>query len=130
MLRKQWYAVRCCCTPTKIFGFLLLDAVVHPQRVSVLDRAGEEHKIKLAAMCRYGNTKDEVAHLLVENPRALMVERQEELAVYSEDRPREFWRFLVPTFVELPDVEVFRLGERTSPGEDDGPRSFKGDHDG
>lgn len=94
MERKIWLPVRCCCTPTKIFGFLQVPA--HAARVNEISIG--EHRIEIkdfvdgrVAMPSYGEYLR--AEPLPEySPRT-------ERAVYSDDRPLEFWRSM-PGFME------------------------------
>lgn len=79
-MNSRWYAVRCCCNGARVLGFLSLPesfAPVHivvekSEAVPMFDARNEPgfttvHQVQLRA---YGN----------------------EIAVYSEDRPIEFWR--------------------------------------
>jgi len=78
-----WYPVRCCCTPRKIFGFIRLPADAgHIYRVT--DRRGTVHELELRPI-RYVFDAD--------------ADCSSELAIYSDDRPLEFWHML-PGFVE------------------------------
>ena len=83
-----WYPVRCCCTPRKIFGFIRLPANAgHIYRVT--DRRGTVHELELRPITtdhRYVLDADADCY-------------SSELAIYSDDRPLEFWRML-PGFVE------------------------------
>lgn len=88
-IRKQWFPVRCCCTPQKIFGFLQVnrDAVDRCCQTIMLDRDGQEHVIEIRR----------ISAGTCEADRELTI--HEELAVYSDDRPIEFWR-TIPDFME------------------------------
>lgn len=100
--------VRCCCTPTKIFGTMEVpDNVLwngatfpvlliperehwtHDPNTLVKHNQTEWHRItvmKFRSRIRATVTED----IILDN---------DELAVYSDDRPREFW-LRVPTFQE------------------------------
>lgn len=80
----QWIAVRCCCTPTKVLGFLSLDAETIARRQfrsPHIDGTVEIREIMDSTASPGG------------------VEIRRELAIYSEDRPIEAWRAM-PGFVE------------------------------
>jgi hypothetical protein len=77
----DWIAVRCCCQPTKVFGFMRLDRDDRPGTVRVVDVQGTRHQVELK---RYSDGNG----LL-----------NDEIAVYSDDQPLEFWRRIVG-FVE------------------------------
>lgn len=88
------YPVRCCCQPQKIFGYLELpDGLVGGTRIPVSLPAeatpagapSNSHKIEMIEL------------------RGCFVFFQEHVAVYSDDRPIEFWRQL-PNFRELVPV--------------------------
>ena len=78
--RMQWMAVRCCCTPTKILGFLRLPVGHREWRVS--DWQGRIHRVEIKPIssARASGPGDEDVDVAVES------------AVYSEDRGIEFWR--------------------------------------
>jgi len=82
----QWFAVRCCCTPQKVFGFIRLRPGLNeyivlekPKRKTTLRALSDletgllprTHRIKVKTLDSYDTS---------------------ELAIYSEDRPIEFWR--------------------------------------
>lgn len=95
-VEKYWYAVRCCCTPRKIFGFLPLHGPID-EEVTLRDRNGVDHTIKVRPM----HERARVSHELM-NPHVAEVYDKpatREIAIYSEDRAIEFWR-LFPDFVE------------------------------
>jgi hypothetical protein len=81
----RWYAVRCCCQPTKLLGWIRLPT------------EAEERRAWTALSRRDGPTYVELKRLTDEGV--------SEVAVYSDDRPIEFWR----------TVDGFR--ENTSDGE-------------
>jgi hypothetical protein len=90
-----WRAVRCCCQPTKLLGFLRL-----PDRHAVLykitDRAGVRHTVEVRSI---GESTIELDFM---NSAATRTTIERELAVYSEDRGVDFWR-TIPAFVEVKD---------------------------
>jgi hypothetical protein len=94
----RWYPVRCCCTPTKIFGFMKLK-ITYRGPLVVRDNIGTRHKIeiRLISTMRTGPSLD-----FDKGPIAEMtsMQREDELAIYSDDRPIEFWRN-IPDFLEL-----------------------------
>ena len=71
--------VRCCCTPTKIFG--QYPWPTHRNTIKVVDVEGEVHILE--------------RRVIASRPGLPYTE----YAIYSEDRPIEFWRML-PGFVE------------------------------
>jgi len=77
--RKSWHAVRCCCNPAQVLGFIRLSEA-NPE-TTVIDNKGGQHRIKLAPLLDQRRAANEVAHA---NAR--------EIAVHSEHRPIEFWR--------------------------------------
>lgn len=83
---RTWYAVRCCCRPQTLFGFMPLSNDPS-QRTKIIDRNGVAHEIKLVSACE--SIEIETATLI-----------DEELAIYSDDRPLAFWRQF-PEFVEV-----------------------------
>lgn len=90
--RIVWLAVRCCCLPVKIFGFL---------PVSERDAQGRElivegHRLRMSEC-----TVHDSAILLRAAP-APDAMFNTERAIYSDDRPLSFWRDM-PGFVEAFD---------------------------
>lgn len=82
--RVSWVAVRCCCSPQKIFGFLKLPAPIN------------EGPYQLRSLATFTMTAQE-RELAKLEPIRIQIKRmtgpgQAELAIYSEDRPIEFWR--------------------------------------
>lgn len=79
-----WRAVRCCCQPTKVLGFLRADPNV---RCLMVPMIGGSVALELRQIHdpRFGS----------------------EVAVYSEDRGIDFWR-KVPGFVEAADPAGLR----------------------
>lgn len=90
----EWYAVRCCCEPLKIFGFLPLPR--GPAKHSVVDRFGVPHRIELRPIRL---VMRESFDLYFRDRMVEPVISEEEVAIYSDDRPIEFWR-TIPDFVE------------------------------
>lgn len=98
----SWYAVRCCCKPTTIFGFLPL-SLENTGSQTIRDYWGISHKIDvkpISRMCRVGAMIEYVMSGDSEPPSETSFDS--ELAVYSDDRPIEFWR-TIPGFVEAAD---------------------------
>lgn len=87
-----WYAVRCCCQPQKIFGFIPLEA--GSRTYQIVNRYGETHEIEL----RTSRTCS--APTFVESRDGYLEMVSDEIAIYSDDRPIEFWR-TIPSFVEV-----------------------------
>lgn len=94
---QQWFAVRCCCTPRKVFGFLKLPAVqsgnTRDERI-VVDTWGQEHTIKLMPISiNKRSMSDECRRFIAVVPFDLVEDiGLPEVAIYSDDRPIEFWR--------------------------------------
>jgi hypothetical protein len=85
----DWVAVRCCCQPTRIFGFLRLERD-HGPTVTVTDVFGAQQVLELKRYCAGGGFIND------------------ERAIYSDDRPIEFWRS-IPGFVEARPPAPHRL---------------------
>lgn len=85
----KWLAVRCCCAPKKILGFLQV-----PEHA----RAGVPLEIRTKIDTDYfAACNSEQMHVPPNAVRRYQVELRiyginSELAVYSDDRPIEFWR--------------------------------------
>jgi hypothetical protein len=107
MKQNQWFAVRCCCTPKKIFGFIKLPAPVHahlPEHRTLIDCYGRQHPIKLLSIYdRTGYCLSDY-YRNARPPDAILEHTIPEIAIYSDDRPIEFWR-TIPGFVEAPPEE-------------------------
>jgi hypothetical protein len=87
-VKYLWVAVRCCCTPTKVLGFMRLseDALRLP-KFWVQSRDGRE-EIELRMMeDSHKDFRGEVTW-------------DREIAVYAEERPIGFWR-QIPGFIEV-----------------------------
>lgn len=83
----RWLPVRCCCGPVKIFGFLRVP-FNYDRVITVRDVAGREFPgIQIRQISRYSAELSPVLAV--------------EMAVYSDDRPAEFWRN-IQGFVECP----------------------------
>lgn len=91
MSDHAWFAVRCCCSPHKLFGFLRLRRGLGPHVVA--DTAGNTHVVSVKRI-------HECVRLGAEAVFAGPPDPIEEWAIYSDDRPREFWRS-IPEFVEV-----------------------------
>lgn len=107
MTDYRWLAVRCCCTPRRIFGFLRVPAEhARPGTFSLEPgpRAAQvtvkEYRDAVQFCTRTGEPL---------GAPVAMGDRGGELAVYSDDRPMVFWRG-VPGFVEL-ETWIDRPGE-------------------
>lgn len=86
-----WYAVRCCCEPLKIFGFLLLDG--RQKAHTIRDTRGDTHRVELRPV-------REICSSEYGDPPDVETQVRSEVAVYSDDRPIEFWR-TIPGFLEV-----------------------------
>lgn len=85
-MKTRWFAVRCCCESSKIFGFLQLPDNTWAYR-TITDRSGRGHKIELREAC-----ERIIENYRESSPAPIYQERSADLAVYSDDRPLEFWR--------------------------------------
>lgn len=75
--------IRCCCQPVKILGYLNLPrSVVRTGPVQLLNLQGQKQTIEL--------------RVFVKN------QEEQETAIYSEERPKEFWQNFNPYSEELP----------------------------
>jgi hypothetical protein len=101
MKQNQWFAVRCCCTPKKVFGFINLIALEEsdtlPAHRTVFDFFGRPHMVKLLPV--YINKKYTSCAEFLNAPPHEISYNIAEIAIYSDDRPLEFWR-TIPGFVE------------------------------
>lgn len=75
-----WRAVRCCCTPTKVLGFMIVPE--HARFLLVEDIMGGTHSIELKEIGQQFRTWRGTSPIT-------------ELAIYSDDRPIEFWRGII-----------------------------------
>jgi hypothetical protein len=125
----QWIAVRCCCQPAKVLGFLRVTAqqiragyLVLPPKINRTEGFVDD------PMPKTGITVDPPVQLAIKRIGEIKGESYGfENAVYSEDRPIEFWRE-VKGFVEAGappkstshdwDMMRFREGERAPGGSD------------
>jgi hypothetical protein len=84
--RTEWLPVRCCCQPQKVFGFM---------RVPVRD-IDTRRPLFIPYRMRNG------ADIGIEIRVFANGVRNEERAIYSDDRPIEFWRQFGEDFIEVP----------------------------
>jgi hypothetical protein len=102
----RWIAVRCCCQPQKVLGFIRLPQSLLYQSTLFLPR-----KVAWGPDAMAGITHDPKGHTDLLSKVEVQLKtsgsicredfsRQEELAIYSDDRPIEFWREIVG-FVEV-----------------------------
>lgn len=99
----RWFAVRCCCTPVKVIGFLRLEDVAagcYKADRAIFDRDGVRHLAEVMPLAD---------HMMV--PYKLLADRNiadhntvrgREYAVYSDDRPLSFWR-TITGFIANPE---------------------------
>jgi hypothetical protein len=85
MEQNQWFAVRCCCTPKKVFGFLKLYGPFKARQTFITNYDGQKHSIKIRP-------------IFIDKTKTGSV--PPELAIYSDDKPIEFWR-TIPGFLEV-----------------------------
>lgn len=84
-----WRAVRCCCTPKKIFGFMLVDE--HDNKITVEERGGLKKDFSIRVM------NEKILSPLIDfdhlkNGKLVSNKYTREMAIYSEDHPIEYWR--------------------------------------
>lgn len=89
----HWYAVRCCCTPSKILGFMRVEDGI--EKFNVIS-GGIVHKIELKTIRTSVMSKLEEG--ISEDGTSMSTVR--EIAIYSNDHPIEFWR-QVSGFIEI-----------------------------
>lgn len=94
-MNMKRYNVRCCCDGTKIFGTIELPVVPAESRVEVV----LQRQAPYSAPSGDAITHTEEVHELQVRGWGM----HDEPAVYSEDRPIEFWRQL-STFIEGDEV--------------------------
>lgn len=110
MKQNQWFAVRCCCTPQKVFGFIKLPIekdVRLPDHRTIQDAMGDYHPIKLMPIYvnrHYGVSVNCYDYMNARPPDEVLEHTTPEIAIYSDDRPIEFWR-TIPGFVEATPTE-------------------------
>jgi hypothetical protein len=103
MKQNQWFAVRCCCTPKKVFGFIKMESPGMDGRIPIYrdikDIMGQRHQIKLMSI--YVNKLYPTSCLGYDAgvPIEVSEHTPPEIAIYSDDRPIEFWR-TIEGFVE------------------------------
>lgn len=90
----SWLAVRCCCTPNKIFGFLKYDGS---------DRKADGGTIYIRVLNKTGGAERVALRDMHRRRRGPQIEV--ELAVYSEERPIEFWRNIAGFIEASPDQQ-------------------------
>lgn len=97
--RTIWLPVRCCCTPQKVFGFLQLpEAAARADAVEITDERGQVHRVTIRRFADYRRASLRYTPDL--RPQEFDdISAKTEAAVYSDDRPREFWRSL-PGYME------------------------------
>lgn len=86
----EWRAVRCCCQPRKIFGFMQVESGMNHIMVE-----GKQFQIRVMSEKQtrgFGSIVGKYEDIQ-------SVEYTRELAIYSEDHPIEFWR-QQPGFIE------------------------------
>lgn len=84
--RQHWYAVRCCCQPQRILGFLPLDLDIRANtEVLLRDRLGRDHVVKIRKFMSV------LAPVSYESPEEL-VQWRTEWAVYSDDVDVTQWQ--------------------------------------
>jgi len=99
IVRCSWYPVRCCCQPHKIFGFLKLPDSSKSTH-TIADRSGSEHIVELRPIRELRRVDDPQTAGAYVDAVYDAVCSDEERAVYSDDRPIEFWR-TISGFVEV-----------------------------
>lgn len=102
MTQMSWCAVRCCCDGKKIYGFLQFtkQSAEYDQNVALKDHFGNKHFAKLlrfGARTKLCQSQIEAPHYGIVAP--ITDSQQTEIAVFSDDRPIEFWR-TIEGFVE------------------------------
>lgn len=110
---QQWFAVRCCCTPRKVFGFLNLP-VAGPDKRTVTDLFGQKHTVALMPIYVNNTMPCTMVDYLRNQDMLLDVAQRitlPEIAIYSDDRSIDFWRSIVG-FVEAKIQE--EVGERST----------------
>lgn len=109
MNNEQWVAVRCCCTPKKIFGFMRFstDKILHGSHQQVVDNQGNIHLVEFRSISINNKTYYDVDDNCIDTDiiRIISDHRTKEIAIYSGDRPIEFWRTL-NGFLEVQQFEM------------------------
>lgn len=85
---RRWVAVRCCCQPLKILGFMPVP--VERLRPGVEMYVRNRDGVARITLRQMSQTTQSESSCVITN----------EVAIYSEDRPIEFWRD-VEGFVEV-----------------------------
>lgn len=97
-----WFPVRCCCKPETLLGFLRVrrafnEPIGNETEVHFRDRMGKDHRGVIRRLRKPQPFNPEMLH---SRPRpSELIRGEEELAVYSDDRPLVFWR-TIPDFIE------------------------------
>jgi len=89
MAEQTWLPVRCCCTPTKVFGFLRVPSdALRVREIVIPDKGGVPQRVQLRKFTegRCPTTVFDPDLVSVFTPPDC------EIAVYSDDRPPEYWR--------------------------------------
>ena len=82
------HPVRCCCQPNKIFGYLDLPTEGRPGYYTVFEHL---KPLKVGPICNPVLTIEAPQNYTVEL-RPIIADGELNVAVYSDDRPIEFWR--------------------------------------
>lgn len=93
---NEWMAVRCCCSPERVFGFLKVPRSLEGDRYRVVDIAGVIHEVKIKPYCEIPVAMAPPIQISLIPTGAM----EKEAAIYSDDRPIEFWRS-IKGFVEV-----------------------------
>lgn len=106
-MTHRWLAVRCCCKPEKVLGFIkLAEAKIRPfsdPTIVLFDKDGVGHQARIDKFTDYGKSSaiyfDPGA-----NPCASIPIFEDEIAIRTDDRPIEFWR-TIEGFMEVAHEE-------------------------
>ena len=96
--RMAWFPVHCCCQPDVLFGFLRLPEGGRHHKV--MDAEGRLHDVELRLLQEATMLQKLQYERIIDAE--VRPEIRAELAVYSDDRPLEFWR-TVRGFREITD---------------------------
>jgi hypothetical protein len=98
---RQFFAIRCCCQPSKVLGFLLLPKNGGSLR-TIVDGRGQSHQITIKDIYQITPpcTQYRDSGVPVEWSRADESVETHEFAIYSEDRGEDFW-LSIPGFVRI-----------------------------
>jgi hypothetical protein len=111
---RQFFAVRCCCQPTKVIGFLLLPKGGGNDR-TIIDCNGRPQKIQIKTSTQYAPPAPhftQYGYPVGGEPFETTVVYLEQ-AIYSEDRGEEFW-LTIPGFVRIvtPEFVTALIGKK------------------